>query len=56
MSKNSKPAKVLVRTSDENKDWLKQVADEQERSVNWVVDKMVTDARLTAQALENAQH
>jgi predicted transcriptional regulator len=48
------PAKILVRTSDENKDWLKQLADAQERSVNWLVHKMFTDARLAAQAKANA--
>lgn len=55
MKKNTMPAKVLVRTSDENKEWLKQAADAQERSVNWLAHKIITDARVAAQAA-NVQH
>jgi predicted HicB family RNase H-like nuclease len=53
VSKNTTPAKVLVRTSEENKEWLKQAAEAQERSVNWMAHKIITDARLAAQAAGN---
>jgi len=49
-------AKVLVRTSEENKVWLKQAADAQERSVNWLAHKLITDARIAAQSAANVQH
>lgn len=43
-------AQIQVRTSKENRDWLKQVADAQERSVNWLINKMFNDARRAAQS------
>lgn len=53
MSQVTTPAQIQVRTSVENKDWLKQEADAQERSVNWLINKMFTDARLAAEARRN---
>lgn len=55
MGKSTTAAKVLVRTSGENKEWLKQAAEAQDRSVNWLAHKILTDARLAAQ-VGNVQH
>jgi hypothetical protein len=40
---------IQVRTTEENRVWLKEIADKQERSVNWVINKIVSDARSAAQ-------
>jgi len=55
MSQTATPAQIQVRTSVENREWLRQAADAQERSVNWFIHKMLTDARLAAEAQANAQ-
>lgn len=55
MSSATLPVQIQLRTSIENKSWLKEAADAQERSVNWLVHKLVTEARLTAQQGQNAQ-
>lgn len=55
MLQTAAPVQIQVRTSIENKDWLKQEADARERSVNWVIHKMFTDARLAAEAEKNAK-
>jgi hypothetical protein len=47
------PAQIQVRTSIENRDWLKQEAVAKERSVNWLIHKMFTDARLAAEAKQH---
>lgn len=54
MSQAVTPVQIQVRTSLENKDWLKQEADSQERSVNWLINKMFTEARLMAEAKKSA--
>ncbi|MRW85380.1 hypothetical protein GJ698_14940 [Pseudoduganella sp. FT26W] len=36
---------ILVRTSEENRDWLKAKALGQDRSVNWIVNKILDEAR-----------
>jgi uncharacterized protein (DUF1778 family) len=54
MNSVATPAQIQVRTSIQNKDWLKRAADAQERSVNWLIHKMFTDARLAAEGKENA--
>lgn len=37
---------VSGRISPENHEWLKAAAARQERSANWLLDKVLTDARL----------
>jgi uncharacterized protein (DUF1778 family) len=54
MAQDTTPVQIQIRTSAENKDWLKRAADAQERSVNWLIHKMFTDARLAEQAKQNA--
>jgi hypothetical protein len=44
---------IQLRTSLENKEWVKAEAGATERSVNYVLHKMLTDARLAAQAKQN---
>jgi uncharacterized protein (DUF1778 family) len=41
-------AQIQVRTSKENRDWLKRAAEAQERSVNWLINKMFNEARTAA--------
>ena len=53
MSQTMSSAQIQVRTSIENREWLRRAADEQERSVNWFIHKMLTDARLAAEAAKN---
>lgn len=38
-------AKILIRTSEANRDWLKAKAVDQDRSVNWIINKIFTDAK-----------
>jgi uncharacterized protein (DUF1778 family) len=45
---------IQVRTTAENREWLKQTAEQQERSVNWMINKIVGEARVAAQAQANA--
>lgn len=45
---------IQVRTSEENRDWLKEVAAKEDRSVNWTINKIVSDARMGAQAQQSA--
>lgn len=45
---------IQLRTSSENKQWVKAEAEATERSVNYVLHKMLTDARLAAQGGNNA--
>lgn len=45
---------IQLRTSEENRAWLKQIADKEERSVNWTINKLVSEARQAAQAQRNA--
>ncbi|WP_313457959.1 hypothetical protein [Achromobacter sp.] len=40
-----KSVQIQVRTSDENREWLKSQAIQQERSVNWIINKMLEAAR-----------
>lgn len=41
-----KSVQIQVRTSDENREWLKGQATQQERSVNWIINKMLDAARI----------
>ncbi|MDH0519953.1 hypothetical protein [Achromobacter xylosoxidans] len=41
-----KSVQIQVRTSDENREWLKGQAVQQERSVNWIINKMLDTARI----------
>jgi hypothetical protein len=44
--KSNQPlVQILVRTSEENRDWLKAKAIGQDRSVNWILNKLLDDAR-----------
>lgn len=36
---------ILVRTSEENRDWLKAKALDQDRSVNWIINKILDEVR-----------
>lgn len=36
---------ILVRTSEENRDWLKGMAMDQDRSVNWIINRILDEAR-----------
>jgi uncharacterized protein (DUF1778 family) len=54
MSQVTAPVQIQIRTSAANKDWLKRAADAQERSVNWLIHKMFTDARLAEEAKQSA--
>jgi predicted HicB family RNase H-like nuclease len=40
---------IQLRTTQENKEWVKRQADAAERSVNYLLHKMLTEARLAAQ-------
>ena len=40
-----KSEQIQVRTSDENREWLKSQATQEERSVNWIINKMIDAAR-----------
>lgn len=40
-----KSVQIQVRTSDENREWLKAQATQEERSVNWIINKMIDAAR-----------
>jgi hypothetical protein len=44
---------IQVRTTEENREWLKALAEAQERSVNWMINKIIGDARLATQPSEN---
>lgn len=39
---------IQVRTTAETRAWLKEIAEKQERSVNWMINKIVADARAAA--------
>lgn len=45
MKSNQPLVQILVRTSEENRDWLKAKAIGQDRSVNWILNKLLDDAR-----------
>ncbi|MCR4158832.1 hypothetical protein NUK34_08200 [Kerstersia gyiorum] len=47
-----KVAKVGIsgRIAPQNYEWLKAAAARQERSANWLLDKVLTEARLTDEA------
>lgn len=45
---------VSYRLLPENYRWLKLAAAQQDRSVNWLVDRLVSQAREADQAKENA--
>lgn len=47
-------AQIQVRTSEDNRVWLKAKAQEQERSVNWLISKILDDARVTDSKKQNA--
>jgi hypothetical protein len=38
-------APIQVRTTEENRDWLKKMAREDDRSVNWLINKIFAEAR-----------
>lgn len=38
-----------ARLSSENHEWLRQSGNEQERSINWMLNKVVTDARMACE-------
>lgn len=46
---------IQLRTTEENRDWLKRVAEKEDRSVNWMINKIVNDARLAAETQQNAR-
>ena len=54
--KSDATVQIQVRTSEENRTWLKEISAKEERSVNWTINKIVTEARMAAQAQQNAQH
>ncbi|MBX9348714.1 hypothetical protein K5M36_16630 [Chromobacterium vaccinii] len=41
-----------ARLSKENHAWLRRVGESQERSINWTLNKVVSDARLAHQKKE----
>lgn len=51
-----KVAKVGIsgRITPQNYEWLKAAAAGQERSANWLLDKVLTEARLTDEAKKEA--
>lgn len=53
MEKVSRVA-VSYRLLPENYRWLKSAAAQQDRSANWLVDRLVSQAREADQAKENA--
>jgi predicted HicB family RNase H-like nuclease len=40
------PAHIQVRTSEENRAWLREEAKKQDRSMNWLISKILDDARI----------
>lgn len=52
--KGNANVQIQLRTTEETRAWLKEVADKEERSVNWMVNKIVNEARVAAQAKQNA--
>lgn len=45
MRNNQPVVQIQVRTSEENRDWLKAKAIDQDRSVNWIINKILDEAR-----------
>lgn len=45
MKSNQPTAQIQVRTSEVNRDWLKEKAAAQDRSVNWIINKILDEAR-----------
>lgn len=41
-----KSVQIQVRTSDKNREWLKGQAQQEDRSVNWIINKMLDTARI----------
>jgi predicted HicB family RNase H-like nuclease len=37
---------IQVRTSKKNREWLKSQAQQEDRSVNWIINKMLDTARI----------
>lgn len=52
--KGTTTVQIQLRTTEENRVWLKERAEREERSVNWLINKIVTEARAAAQAQANA--
>ena len=45
MKSSQAVAHIQVRTSEENREWLKAKAQDQDRSVNWIINKILDEAR-----------
>lgn len=43
--KSGGSVQIQVRTTNQNREWLKSQATQEERSVNWILNKMIDAAR-----------
>lgn len=46
---NKKPQVTTFRASYENLNWLREIAAQKDRSVSWVINNAVTQARLKSE-------
>lgn len=45
---------ISARIHPANYQWLKRAAEQQERSANWLLDKLLTEARVQGDGIANA--
>lgn len=56
MENTPNSAQIQLRTSPDNRAWLKDKAQKQDRSVNWLINKILADAKAADSEKKNASH
>lgn len=56
MENVSNTTQIQLRTTLDNRAWLKEKAQEQDRSVNWLINKILADAKAADSEKKDATH